>query len=566
MINTIYVKGYLMPDKKRDSKRKTEEVKVESSEAHHLHRKMNKRGLQHVFSPCTFKFSKPLEYTNINKSTIEGKSVQVEVCITQKYSKRSFLIGMFYMPLKVAVKKLVKEKYPLIPCMNHTIPTNMKVYSASELKITSSAKIFYSNPNIRSMSMSTMSDPSERAASEIDMKGELFQGETTSVFMEEEDCCVELGTERDSLPVLPGAMETEDSQVFQVETRVHNSEKNCQKTILDDKENTSILEKHRILPTSVTVFKKIKKVKKKMLSSKDKVSININDHKPVSPAIENWKYQDIKPKSPEITVVSMEMQNKPPSRSSTPTWDFYDIENPFTEDSACALSQDTFTCIPMETKMEVHQKGKNSFYNTNKTTDTGTNFSDTLKHHPGKAVPKIVVTSPVKDISIDIHEPLPKRISVSRDSEIACAKSTLSTPIPPRRKKKKVNLTPRPIRAVDSIELTSLASCSVSVEVENTCPDLLPSTLQDIPHSHQGSDICVIDLTDEEVTQTKNDDITPSVTVDFDEKQISYKNKFTVPTQVFIEDLTSSDSCDEIVENFDKINPFLIQGPEESTR
>ena len=174
MIHTIYVKSYLYPDRKRECKRKTEEVRVEGSEGHmHLKKTKDKLSAQHVFTPVSFKFAKALEYSGISAETVKEKQLQIEVCITQRYSHRSFLIGMFLLPLKTAVKKVVKEKYPLIPCMNHTIPSNMRIYSASELHVTSNAaNVFYSNPNFRVMIPEDVDDNSEKAVSNPDLKNE----------------------------------------------------------------------------------------------------------------------------------------------------------------------------------------------------------------------------------------------------------------------------------------------------------------------------------------------------------------------------------------------------------
>ena len=168
MIHSVFVKSYLMPDRKKDFKRKTEEIRVESSDTH-VQSKGSNLSVQHVYSPSSFKFTKALEYSSINKDMIKGSSVQLELCLTQKYSKKSFLVGLFHMKLKDAVKKMVREKYPLIPCMNHTIPAHMRVYCASELKITNSKKIFYSNPDVRNLS-DTMSTCSSRATSSPDVK------------------------------------------------------------------------------------------------------------------------------------------------------------------------------------------------------------------------------------------------------------------------------------------------------------------------------------------------------------------------------------------------------------
>ncbi|KAH3818075.1 hypothetical protein DPMN_119671 [Dreissena polymorpha] len=175
MIHSIYVKSYLQPDKKKDSKRKTEEVKVDQSEGHIHWRRKKVVAIQHVFTPSTFKFSRPLEYAGITAEHIKERNLQIEVCITQRYSHRSFLIGMVRMSLRSAVKKVVKEKLSLIPCMNHTIPANMKVYSASQLDISSDntmpgGEIFFSNPNVRIVLPEDADNASDKAASNPDLQ------------------------------------------------------------------------------------------------------------------------------------------------------------------------------------------------------------------------------------------------------------------------------------------------------------------------------------------------------------------------------------------------------------
>ena len=56
MISGIYVKSYLQPDKRKHSKRKTEEVKVSSV----LDPKVTPGS--EIFKPVTFSFHKALEY------------------------------------------------------------------------------------------------------------------------------------------------------------------------------------------------------------------------------------------------------------------------------------------------------------------------------------------------------------------------------------------------------------------------------------------------------------------------------------------------------------------------
>lgn len=128
MISSIYVKSYLKPDKAHESKRKTEEVKVTSSTGYMT----TPDKTQTILSPVTFRFSKPLDYSSVTTDIVREKTVQFEVCVMQKYTRKSFLISMYRLPCKSAVKQLVRKKYKLIPCSNPTIPDNMKVYSACQ--------------------------------------------------------------------------------------------------------------------------------------------------------------------------------------------------------------------------------------------------------------------------------------------------------------------------------------------------------------------------------------------------------------------------------------------------
>lgn len=332
-----------MPDAKKDYKRKTEEVKVERSDAH---RKIpnEKRGVQHIFTPSTFKFSKKLEYDGISASVVKEKSVQVEVCITQKYSKRSFLIGMLHMPLKEAVKKIVKEKYPLIPCVNHTIPANMRVNCASELQITNSAKIFYSNPDFRNLYETDISEMSERASSDPDLKGVTmvknsitprnivlnFGGEQDDKLDENVD-----SSERSVKVEIPGKLVEEEE--------LNESGYSSITNVIDMTDITG----DPVEPSRGSAFSSVvKHIKMNRKVGKLKETPLLKTTSEVSIDVEDWKYDEVK--------------NKSGSRPETPTWDYYDlsmetVEIPVDEKEESPTRGDAPACLPMETTLGLMQ-------------------------------------------------------------------------------------------------------------------------------------------------------------------------------------------------------------------
>ena len=161
MIGMIYVKSYFHPDKRKETKRKTEEVKVEPP--HDTTKKVE--GQSTIYKPASFKFTKGLEYRNITKEIVNEKMLNLDVCITQKYSWKSFCVASLSMPLKTAVRKLVKEKYPLNPRLSTNLPENMKVYSGKDLEITRQMG-YGSIPNLRSASMRSSRSHSSHAMSD----------------------------------------------------------------------------------------------------------------------------------------------------------------------------------------------------------------------------------------------------------------------------------------------------------------------------------------------------------------------------------------------------------------
>ena len=170
MISNIYVKSYLQPDKKKSTRRKTEELTVDLSRGS----SSKKKPSSDVMTPSTFKFTKALEYSGVTEAMVAERVVDMSVCITQKYTRRSFTIATWHMPLDVAVKKLRKEKFTLRPLIRAEIPENMKVYYCpSDLNVNSSwQRNFSSDPNLkRSSSISGYAVPyNSRAVSDSDLK------------------------------------------------------------------------------------------------------------------------------------------------------------------------------------------------------------------------------------------------------------------------------------------------------------------------------------------------------------------------------------------------------------
>ncbi|XP_012945237.1 uncharacterized protein LOC101856543 [Aplysia californica] len=139
MIESIFVRSYLIPDPVKKTNRKTEDVPVEGSS---FGRKnsgpLGIEGIQHIFTPSSFRFNTPLLYTGVTPDIVKERSLRLEVCMTQKHSGKFFLMAMVHMPLRTAVRRPIRERYALIPCMNVTIPNSMRVYNARDIIVESS--------------------------------------------------------------------------------------------------------------------------------------------------------------------------------------------------------------------------------------------------------------------------------------------------------------------------------------------------------------------------------------------------------------------------------------------
>ena len=186
MISGIYVKSYLLPDKRKESKRKTEEVPVYKPED--KVKKSEDTSRSTIFKPSSYQFTKAPEYKKVTPEMVCDKMVHIEVCIVQKYTRRSFVLATWNMPMKEAVKKLVKQNYPLTPRISTELPENMKVYDGSQLTVTSNSRPYNSYPNTRAPSTSSLqriqAQATDRASSDTDLKSIKVDGVTKSASIE----------------------------------------------------------------------------------------------------------------------------------------------------------------------------------------------------------------------------------------------------------------------------------------------------------------------------------------------------------------------------------------------
>lgn len=414
MIHSIYVKSYLQPDKKRETKRKTEEIKVDSEGYIHWRRK-KEHSVQHVFKPSNFKFNRCLEYTGITSEHIKEKLLQIEVCLTQRYSHRSYLIGIVRMSLKSAVKKLVKEKLPLIPCMNHTIPTNMKVYCASDLNVmnnTAGGDYFYSSPNVRIELPDELDDNSVKAVSDPDLQPKQIHSPSTEVDMNQHYRFVpniprldltsnlldESGYSSEIHVSMPSELESPDSDSSKSGSLISMKHEILSNSLVDSKKGKTIhvlenIEEHH-LPQS----------RKQTKNDKNDSAIEIIDDSDLHIV----SVDDINKNKHKEKTVSKNRKNKSSdedtaSRPDTPTWDYYDIPDEVVsqkvEDSTSPWKKGAAPVIlPMQTTMEITGNKESVPFKKEKSSRRSKKKSSVPI--PGRAVPlvpNIVITNAEHD-------------------------------------------------------------------------------------------------------------------------------------------------------------------------
>ncbi|XP_060555862.1 uncharacterized protein LOC132716574 isoform X1 [Ruditapes philippinarum] len=418
MIHSIYVKSYLQPDKKRETKRKTEEVKVDSSKGSIHWKKKKDISVKHVFTPANFKFSQPLEYSGITHDVVKEKQLEIEVCVTQRYSHRSFLIGMIRMSLKSAVKKLKRERLVIIPCMNHTIPSSMKVYCASELDIVNNSpggNYFFSSPNVRIVLPEDTDDSSEKAASNPDLQPWKHHSPSVEVDMNQKFEFVpnvpkldlnitpldESGYSSEFHVSLQGELESPDSDSYKNSfVRLHEKSVGIPKVHdpLRKMKPVQVLEnikEHNLRNTETNlVGKSDVKLEITDFDDTDLGEVLVESGKKSNKEVEESKKQ--------TTKCGKKSDKDSGSRPETPTWDYYDIPTevvsqeveqsitPWKEGAAPVV-------LPMETTLGLANTKDQNVRQLNKS-DKSVRHSKkkSNKPIPGKAVPlipSIVVTN-----------------------------------------------------------------------------------------------------------------------------------------------------------------------------
>ena len=140
-----------------------------------LRRKGMRDNFKAVFLPSTFKFSKALEYQNVGQDMVESKTVHIAVCVRQRYSTKTIPVANVQLPMKEAIRKLLKERYSLHSCINYSMPDNIHAYNPQDIVVISEGMYSNrttSNPTLRTMSGQSLNveDGAARASSDINLK------------------------------------------------------------------------------------------------------------------------------------------------------------------------------------------------------------------------------------------------------------------------------------------------------------------------------------------------------------------------------------------------------------
>ncbi len=336
MISAIYVKSYLHPDRRRDMKRKTEEVHMERAEE----TKAYKSGST-ILKPSTFKFSKPLEYEKVTSEIVKERNILFELCVKQKYSQKSFVIATLTLTAKSAVRTLVKTKLALLACISTRIPENMKVYNASELGVISS-RAYSSNPNLQRNPSAGSYDSQDswaipyterRASSDSDLHHVTVDGamaktpsiEITVPEVEDEEL-------EEALQQIAVMEEKERSKVRQGSRAEKRRPSSVAITGLDtlteqSQESGSLSGTNTVNVTQVEIHMPKQQAGADVDSSSDQAAVStssVNRTQSQNPArIKNTKLKRKVKKGDATTSAARDREESEP-RPDTPTWDYYE--------------------------------------------------------------------------------------------------------------------------------------------------------------------------------------------------------------------------------------------------
>lgn len=130
-IGAIYVKCRLEPDDQltKNTKRKTEEVKVEPLAKKETPDAQRPSAVKCY--PSSFSFTKPLEYSDVGDHLVLDRTLRLQVCVSHRVTRKSYVVGDVVMPLRVATTKLLKEAYPVRPCPYADAPNGMRVLTSA---------------------------------------------------------------------------------------------------------------------------------------------------------------------------------------------------------------------------------------------------------------------------------------------------------------------------------------------------------------------------------------------------------------------------------------------------
>lgn len=144
-------------------------MQVRAYSEQNVNEESQSKGVKHTYKASNYAFQRAMEYSDVSAEMVRSKVVEIEVAVTQRYTRKSYVIATLSIPLRDAVRKLVKTKIALTARESRGLPENMKVYNARD--ILSGNKVTRSHPPSRYPSNSSLAVPYDefRAQSDPDL-------------------------------------------------------------------------------------------------------------------------------------------------------------------------------------------------------------------------------------------------------------------------------------------------------------------------------------------------------------------------------------------------------------